>query len=334
MKTSLLPLALTLPLTTALGAGCVFDPEPIGDDAGGSTTDASSDSDASTTDDDDDPSADSAPSDDGPPADDGNDGSSGSDDGVDACGGACDHGTCSALGVCECEPGFEGDTCSVDIDDCVDVDCGQGTCIDDVAGFACACEPGWEGDACDALQMPLCLRGSLTVTDALDTVNGYVATGAFEHLEFSPVDLSLVFEVGHSYQSFGSGDWGDPEGSLTTIETANLSVESDDPFLDAVFGADFHNTEQDIVLVNGPTVGLTLGNMVSPSSTEYWGLETSSVLPLPLSINEMGFPAILPSPGDGGGTVILRRYQSGTPLMTDFAYAQWEPALLNGDACL
>lgn len=337
MPTRLLPRALLLPLTAALGAGCLFDPDRTSEEAlGDSTGEPGSSSEPASSDTDEPPGGD-ASSDDPSATDDGADGSDdgvdGSDDGPDPCGDTCEHGTCSAQGTCTCDPGWEGPTCAQNIDDCVDVDCGQGTCVDDVDAFTCACDPGWEGEACDALQMPLCLRGPLTVTDALEVVNGHTATGAFEHLELSPVDLCLEFEIGHTYPSFGNGELGQPSGSLTTIETTSLAVRSTDPFLDAVFGAAYGDTAQDVVLVNGPTIGLELGNMVSPSGVEYWGLETSGVLPLPLSIDGNGFPAILPSPGAGSGTILLRRYQSGSPLMTDFAYAQWEPALLNGTAC-
>ncbi|MEM9459225.1 MAG: hypothetical protein AAGF11_33915 [Myxococcota bacterium] len=340
MPTSLLPRVLLLPLTAALGAGCLFDPDRTSEEALGDSTGETGSSAGPASDGADEPPQGDGSSDDPSatgdgPGDDSDDGLDGSDDddASDPCGGTCEHGTCSAQGTCDCDPGWEGPTCAQNIDDCVDVDCGQGTCVDDVDAFACACDPGWEGQTCDALQMPLCLRGPLTVTNAFEFVNGHTATGAFEHLELSPVDLSLEFEISHTYPSFGNGELGQPSGSLTTIETASLAVRSTDPFLDAVFGAAYGDTAQDLVLVNGPTIGLDLGNMVSPSGAEYWGLETSSVLPLPLLIDQTGFPAILPSPGAGSGAVVLRRYQSGNPLMTDFAQAQWEPALLNGAAC-
>jgi hypothetical protein len=331
---------LLLPFAGALG-GC-FSPDPNlagesltdpGSDTGGddgadsatSTSGATSPATAGGSD----PTADSGPADSA--GDTMSAGSSG--DAGAPCGGACDHGVCSFEGVCECDEGFEGIDCEVDIDDCIDVDCGHGTCVDGTAASTCACEEGWEGAGCDALQMPLCLSGSLTVTDALDVVNGYPATGVFEPLQGQVVDLRLVFEVANSNVSVSGGGAGEPAGQLRTIETANFAVESSAAAL-AGFSADFAGTAQTIVLVNGPDQGVSLGNLVSPTGAEYWGLESGGVLDLPLSIDPLsGFPELLPSMGAGAGNLYLRRYQTGTPLMTDFAQATWAPALLNGPAC-
>ncbi|MEQ9651742.1 MAG: fibrinogen-like YCDxxxxGGGW domain-containing protein [Sandaracinaceae bacterium] len=63
-------------------------------------------------------------------------------------GGTCDDssGTIS----CICAPGYEGDLCEVDIDDCADAPCqNDGTCIDEVDGFTCDCPDGWAGDTCE-----------------------------------------------------------------------------------------------------------------------------------------------------------------------------------------
>ena len=49
---------------------------------------------------------------------------------------------------CECETGWSGRDCNIDTDDCSvegvgPVDCGHGTCIDELGGFRCDCEDGW-----------------------------------------------------------------------------------------------------------------------------------------------------------------------------------------------
>ena len=41
----------------------------------------------------------------------------------------CDQGTC-VEGLCECLPGYEGDLCDVNIDDCAGNPCGNGDCLD------------------------------------------------------------------------------------------------------------------------------------------------------------------------------------------------------------
>lgn len=47
--------------------------------------------------------------------------------------------------LCECVPGYTGEACSIDIDECVDVECpGNSTCVDAVNAFICVCNPGFE----------------------------------------------------------------------------------------------------------------------------------------------------------------------------------------------
>lgn len=51
---------------------------------------------------------------------------------------------------CDCEDtGFFGDLCQNNEDDCEDDSCTNGgTCIDGVKGFNCSCYPGYEGQNC------------------------------------------------------------------------------------------------------------------------------------------------------------------------------------------
>ena len=46
-------------------------------------------------------------------------------------------------------PGFDGDRCEINIDDCAAEPCAFGTCIDGVAGYTCECEVPYEGNNCD-----------------------------------------------------------------------------------------------------------------------------------------------------------------------------------------
>lgn len=52
--------------------------------------------------------------------------------------------------MCVCKPGYEGEFCTQDRDECLDKDiCGdQGTCENLAGGFVCACQPGFSGKFC------------------------------------------------------------------------------------------------------------------------------------------------------------------------------------------
>ena len=48
--------------------------------------------------------------------------------------------------TCTCGAGWSGDTCDVNLDDCVNVTCQHGgTCVDGIANFTCSCQPGFVG---------------------------------------------------------------------------------------------------------------------------------------------------------------------------------------------
>ncbi|XP_055854363.1 protein crumbs isoform X1 [Episyrphus balteatus] len=52
--------------------------------------------------------------------------------------------------ACDCRPGYEGDDCSIDIDECLLANCtNNSTCIDKVASFICSCLPGYDGQLCE-----------------------------------------------------------------------------------------------------------------------------------------------------------------------------------------
>ena len=50
---------------------------------------------------------------------------------------------------CECTPGYDGDLCENNIDDCLEEPCVNGTCFDEVDAYLCDCEPGYQGETCD-----------------------------------------------------------------------------------------------------------------------------------------------------------------------------------------
>ncbi|KAJ8415951.1 hypothetical protein AAFF_G00405080 [Aldrovandia affinis] len=50
--------------------------------------------------------------------------------------------------LCVCPPGFEGDRCDVDTDDCGSSPCHLGRCVDGLNSYSCICPPGLTGTSC------------------------------------------------------------------------------------------------------------------------------------------------------------------------------------------
>lgn len=50
---------------------------------------------------------------------------------------------------CACDPGWEGETCETDTDDCGSQPCVHGSCRDHLGGFECECLLGYAGPRCE-----------------------------------------------------------------------------------------------------------------------------------------------------------------------------------------
>ncbi|XP_078697536.1 cubilin-like [Branchiostoma floridae x Branchiostoma belcheri] len=63
----------------------------------------------------------------------------------------CRHGTCVNKDggyKCTCSPGWTGQNCQQDIDECKKNPCQHGRCVNKDGGYKCTCFPGWTGQNC------------------------------------------------------------------------------------------------------------------------------------------------------------------------------------------
>ncbi|XP_077328725.1 aggrecan core protein isoform X2 [Lithobates pipiens] len=74
----------------------------------------------------------------------------------------CGAGTCverDGRVHCQCPPGYGGDNCEIDIDECLPSPCVNGaTCVDGIDSFKCLCLPSYGGDLCQ-IDIEVCDEG-------------------------------------------------------------------------------------------------------------------------------------------------------------------------------
>jgi len=79
---------------------------------------------------------------------------------------------------CSCPAGFDGSTCAINIDECVDNECENGRCVDGVNSYTCKCEKGWTGKFCeidiDECESSPCLNGGRC--EQTETPGNYICT--------------------------------------------------------------------------------------------------------------------------------------------------------------
>lgn len=83
----------------------------------------------------------------------------------------CNHGICvNSQGSfqCYCKPGYTGERCNLDFDECLSVPChNNATCINLINDYECHCPAGYEGKDCslniDECEPMPCMKGSTCI---------------------------------------------------------------------------------------------------------------------------------------------------------------------------
>ncbi|XP_071129554.1 fibropellin-3-like [Mytilus edulis] len=88
------------------------------------------------------------------------------------CAQRCDHGTYDNKRNCHCQPGYSGQCCEIELDECMSSPCKHGSCRDNVNGYTCACNAGFTGINCD-IDIDECMSSPCKHGSCTDQVNGY-----------------------------------------------------------------------------------------------------------------------------------------------------------------
>ena len=114
----------------------------------------------------------------------------------------CDPSPCDNGGVCSpdatngftctCVGDFTGRSCDMTIDNCLNVNCNKGTCVDGVGTFTCECEAGYTRQFCEETLTSTPTSGS-TIT-SIGVVAGVVGGVVFAFL-VSIITIVVLFLV-------------------------------------------------------------------------------------------------------------------------------------------
>ncbi|XP_068711982.1 von Willebrand factor D and EGF domain-containing protein-like [Montipora foliosa] len=74
--------------------------------------------------------------------------------------------------ACLCSPGYTGQYCNTEIDECASYPCLRGRCIDLLNNYSCSCDLGFEGRNCD-VDIDYCMSSPCVYGNCTDEVSGY-----------------------------------------------------------------------------------------------------------------------------------------------------------------
>ena len=135
----------------------------------------------------------------------------------------CMNGECiqeNEESICQCNPGFTGEICDMNIDECLSADCVHGVCTDGNNTFICECDTGYLGQLCDIpVGTPVCVQEYYLNFLWPDTAYGTTVT-----LSCSDSDPLLFGDVSRSCSA--DGFWMPPDVN-NCMKKVFLDLDSD-----------------------------------------------------------------------------------------------------------
>ncbi|KAI4882944.1 hypothetical protein NFI96_022810 [Prochilodus magdalenae] len=105
--------------------------------------------------------------------------------------------------TCRCTPGYEGALCEIESDECRSSPCANGaTCVDSVANYWCLCASGFEGRTCSENTDDCWSMPCLNGGSCVDLINDYICICPLG--EYSPPRPSIKHPCLVSYRRGGA----------------------------------------------------------------------------------------------------------------------------------